>query len=73
MINVPAVNARRAAFSNTCEYGCPTCTGAPSDIDTMAQPFVMAHCMPARMPASAPLPWSDRTLPVKISVSKATP
>jgi hypothetical protein len=36
-------------------------------------PLAIAHCMPAIMPAVAPLPWLLNTLPAKISQLEAQP
>jgi len=37
------------------------------------QPLEIAHCMPAMIPAVAPLPWLLNTFPAKISQLEAQP
>ena len=67
MISEPALQcARRPAA----EYGGWACgTSAPSDMEITGQRLATAQLMPARIPASVPLPELLSTLPAKMSAS----
>jgi hypothetical protein len=70
MISDPRCRARCPAA----EYGGWACgTGAPSDMEMTGQRLATAQLIPARIPASVPLPELLSTFPAKMSASWATP
>ena len=74
MVSVPS----RSPTCATCSYAGLNLFSSsrivlPSDMLMTWHPLAIAHCMPAIIPAVAPLPWLLNTLPAKISQLVAQP